>query len=103
MMVKIVTKSPPPKIAEIGQNSTIIFNKGYPAPPGRVKRFTGHPGKPDLETRDIKGFQKMAFLTRKRGFKGVLRGCKGVFKKISKFCQFNSFSQTPFFRLEVIE
>lgn len=102
-MVKIVIKSPPPKITRMVQNSTIIFNEGYPTPHGRVKRFTGHPGKPSLETLDIKGFQKMAFLTRKRGFKGVLRGCKGVFKKILNFCQFNGFSQTPFFRLEVIE
>jgi len=95
MMVKIVIKSPPPKITRMVQNSTIIFNEGYPTPHGRVKRFTGHPGKPSLETLDIKG--------RKRGFKGVLRGCKGVFKKILNFCQFNGFSQTPFFRLEVIE
>lgn len=105
-MLKFYTITAPFKITRIGQISTIIFNKGYRMPQDRVKRFLRHLKKPRLKTPDIRAFLKMAVFFLKYGLKGVLRGRKGVVKKIMNFCHFWGFSQTPFFRflnLEVIK
>lgn len=101
-MLKKCTKLKVLKMTRIGQNSTIKFNKGYLQPPDGVKRFLRYLKKPSPETRNIKGFQKTAIFPLKTGLKGVLRGRKGVLKIIMNFCNFWGFSQTPFFRSEVI-